>query len=180
MLKDKGENEPPGHKICWRNVLVMVWSVNGSIYFIESHQRRVEVACSLLPSSHAHVDSRFNLQTFLHSLCHFRCISRSSQGLGLKVHLDVFLGRTSWCDVHLSFYLSLSLSFSCFLSLPLSLPLVVNPTVSEAEHWPEPTGQVRFHTGLCPLRHAEERGVQDRWGRRGAHVPVWPRGVQVH
>lgn len=85
-----------------------------------------------------------------------------------KIH--IFLGRAFWCGV--------------FVPLPLShtLPLCVSTTltVSEAEHRPEPTGQICLHAGLRALCHPEERRVQNRWGCRGAHVPLWPGGVQVH
>lgn len=58
--------------------------------------------------------------------------------------------------------------------------LCVALTVPEAEHWSEPAGQICIHAGFRPLRDSEERGVQDRGGRGGAHVTVRPGGVQVY
>lgn len=58
--------------------------------------------------------------------------------------------------------------------------LCVALTVSEAEHRSEPAGQICIDAGFCPLCDSKERGVQDRGGRRGAHVTVRPGGVQVY
>lgn len=85
----------------------------------------MEVFASRKPSEHKLQApcccwARCDLPTYCNCTCHrFFCrnISRSSPGLCLKVHIDVFLGRTSWCDARPSFFLSLLPS----RSLPTSL-----------------------------------------------------------